>query len=462
MGIVTNYWKWAKQNYLRVGLVMILLAPYGAIGFYFVEEWIARPTYTLSSGSKGGVYAELGRALLPILGVTFGGKINFQVNPSRGSNENVDRIQRGEAQLAFAQDGLDSGPKVRALAHLYSSPLQIVVRKDSNIKKISDFHSSGTGNRVRVFLGQNESGTRSVAELVLKQYGVALSDFDAEGGLDWNFDDAAQALKKGKIDVGFFLVGIRSDAINDLASDGSFTLLDIDKAAGIAVANPYLDSFTIPRGTYASDQSFPDAEIHTVASRELLICSSDMSTKTAYRIVEGLFSHSPELVRQFPVLTQLSMVDPSRNFYYPLHPGASLYYRQESVPPVIPWQYIEGTGGYTVAVGGTLFIWLRRRRLRPLLATLNQIDSSIKQARPRLPEDFSGYLQTIREVERMSIRLYTDGKIRHEEYNSLKEYIRVCLEELQKLKSSSSLSGPSVPGQIGEILMSQNPMLRTD
>jgi uncharacterized protein len=434
-----------NRNILKIGL-LILLVPYVAGGIYLVRRELERPTLIISSGSSGGLYFQAGGELVSILNQAFDGKFKFEANPSQGSPENIRRIQNGEAQLALAQDGLDAGPKVRALARLYSSPLHIVVRKDSNLSGVRDLVRVKANNmRTRVYVGLNDSGTRAISEQVLKQYDVALSDLDIEGS-DWSFDEAARALKNGNIDVGFFLVGFGSPAVNDLAKDGGFTLLNIDRADGLKASNPYLETVEIPSGTYASSLAFPKENVRTVATRELLVCNRDMPTSTAYKILEAVFTGSPDLVRKFPLLTQMAQIDPQNNFYYPLHPGAEAFYKRQSAPPLIPWQIVGVGSGYTLTIGTFLLIRLHRRRVRPLLTELDRIDAAIKGTGPNISkEDLGTHREAIREVQRKAIGLYTDGKIKADPYDSLKEYIRFCFQGLQQLISSGGIDGYASP-----------------
>jgi TRAP transporter TAXI family solute receptor len=431
-------WTWSRENVRKVGLWAIVLAPYLLGVAYLVNEWLATPTLILSSGSPGGLYYKAGKDLIPVLNQAFQGKIRFEDNNSQGSNENIDRIERGLAQLAFAQDGLEAGLRVRVLARLYTSPLHIVVRRDTPIANMRDLvPSQKNSKRLRAYFGPSNSGTRIVSELVLAQYGIGVSAFEVLGSQDWTLEAASQALIKGDIDVGFFLVGLGAPAVMDLAKNGGFTLLNIDRADGIATANPYLDKIEIPAGTYASPTDFPDVPIRTVASHELLVCSRDMSSKTAYRIVEAIFTRTPDLVRTFPLITQLSQVDPQKNFYYPLHPGASSFYKRESAPPLIPWQYAGVAGTYTAALGTGFLIRLRRRRIHHLHMDLNKIEFAIKQQSGPPPSEtvLNGHRLAVRAVEREAIQLFADGKIKGDPYDSLKDYIKFiheCINECQR------------------------------
>jgi hypothetical protein len=236
--------RWKKAGWWILGVLLVV--PYlGGVGYLSYKLWFERPVLTLSSGLRGGLYYKIGEELPRILQSALDDEIRFVSRPSDGSAQNVDRIERGEAQLALAQDGLQAGPAVRALARLYVSPLHIVVRKAAGMKGVPDLVPRNGERKRRAFIGRQESGTRVVTELVLKQHGLSLSDLEIKGGNEWDIATAAEALKKDDIDVAFFLVGVGAEALNDLAADGRFTLLNVDRAEGIPTTFPYLGKVEI-------------------------------------------------------------------------------------------------------------------------------------------------------------------------------------------------------------------------
>src|SRR5262245_25955325 len=317
-------------------IVALIAGPYLLFGLYLAYvSWFERPRIVLSSGSAGGIYKEAGDVLARVLNES-----GFIVEPkgSSGAVENAQRIQLGVAQLGFARDGLpDVGSKIRALARLYRSHLHIVVAKKLAIHNVSELFDARP--RVRAYLGTLPSGTRVISEVVIKQYGHTPMDFTIVGDR-WSLSEASQAMLDDRVDVAFFSVGLGSTALDALANDkdGRFSLVTLDRADALVTAFPYLQKTVIPSGSYASSREFPAVAITTVASYELLICSSDVSDRRAYQITEALFSHKSELMRTFPLLTQLSQVDPGRNFYYPLHLGAAAFYRRLAEPPVLSWK----------------------------------------------------------------------------------------------------------------------------
>jgi TRAP transporter TAXI family solute receptor len=417
-------------------------------------------TILITSGSLGGLYHELGEDLVPILNRAFKGKVRFANRISAGSVENVQRIESGQADLGFAQDGLEAKSKVRAIVRLFGSPLQIVARSDSTFRSLDDLALAAKNRKLRLFLGAKGSGTRTISLLVLKHYGLSESQFEVQGD-NWGFMDASKALQAGKLDVAFFLVAIDSPAVNELASNGSFTLLDLSRAEGIATEFPFLEKTIIPAGTYPSYQTFPERPVVSVESHEILICSSNLSSRIVYKIAEAIFTRSNEVVTKFALIAQVSQLDPDHNFYYILHPGALDFYRQHNTPPLVPWSMISLVASYISTLVGAIWLWIRRRRAHELFELLEEVHTQIRNARHSLKVSGTGILDAeaneivdfVSEVRTEALRLYRRWKISSEAYGLVKETAVVCLEDLATVRSlparivDTRQSGSSTAGE---------------
>lgn len=424
-------------------LATIIVAPFVALAVYLAyAQWIEQPRLILSSGSPGGIYHEAGIVLAGVLSPSF----KITVKESAGAVENAARIQATEAQLGFARDGLpDIGSRVRALARLYRSHFQVVTRLDAHTTDVEGVIGLLRSKQMTAYVGPMRSGTRVVSELVLKQYGVDIGDIDVHGS-DLSLNDAAKAMRRGDIGVGFFSVGLGSEALNSLASDGRFSLLNLDRADALVTAFPYFDKTTIPAGAYQASAKFPQLPVTTIASYELLICSTDLSDRRAYQIVSTLFSRSSEVMRAFPLLTQLSQVDPEKNFYYPLHPGAASFYRRSTEPAVLSWQLVVGVITYGITTSTWLLFFLRRRRVAPLLTTLRSLHKMLLTSTSALSvEELHKHRRSLEDVERRAAELFVSEKIKADPYDSVKEYLRVCKAELARHDGSPSAPPHQTP-----------------
>ena len=427
-------------------------------------------TMLISSGDPGDMYYLVGTVLDDILEDAFPGfpqdrNVDFTNLPSRGAVENVTRVVKGKAQLGLAEEGIEletrtpHGPEgdqsrlgssvqaeVRTLAQLFNSPLKIVVRRDlglqqakeaarietlGDLRTLIDLGRKRQDGPLKAFIGAEGSGTRKVARLVLDHYGfttkpasqpLASADLLIVGD-DWSFEQAKRGLQDNAIEVAFFLTAFGTNAVRDLAGTGRFALLGIDRAEGIHRSHPFLDVVTVPASSYPAMLKFPETEIQTLAVAEVLIGSSKLTDKEAYRIVETLFNHSHDLGSAFPFMVPLSKTDQlAQRFYYPPHPGATAFYQGRHEPQGLV-DFLQRYRDVMLGVfsfGGTAWaifhFWAGRWRSRPLVRRLH-----------RSPDETQIY-----EIEHEASHLYATAKINKETYESVKEYVRVRLNELNR------------------------------
>ncbi len=422
---------------------------------------------TISSGDPGGVYSNLSDELADILNEAFPGfprgrRIVFANLASRGAVENVMRIRQGQAQLALAEEGIElqkqnvaagaGGPgapepiEIRTLIQLFSSPLKIVARRDigfkgakdsatleslSDLKTLTEIRSLAKQTPVKAFIGAEGNGTRKVASLVLDHYGF-ITDLDGrpDGPVDlavvghaWSFDRAKEALEANEIQIAIFLTAYGTEAVKDLAGKGRFALLEVDRAEGIHRSHPFLDVTSIPTASYPAPAKFPPKETKTLAVDEVLIGSSTLSDREAYRIVEAVFLHSHELGSSFQFLVPLSKANQlAQRYYYPPHPGATAFYQDRPEPAGL-LDFIAHYHDLMLALfsicGTSLAVYhflAGRWRSRPLVRQL-------ERARTK---------DAVLAVEGEASRLFASKKIDKETYESLKEFARVRLSRLDE------------------------------
>lgn len=443
-----RHWVWGLAIVALLGLCL----------FAFGLGW-PPAAMTISSGEPGDVYFNLSDALTDFLNDAFPGfpngrQIVFTNLTSRGAEENVARIRRGEAQIALAEEGIDltmaepptqgnaAEPiEVRTLVQLFSSPLKIISRLDialpgkregvhietlSDLKLLTEIRTLAKAPPIKAYLGAEGSGTRSVVRIVLAHYGFAAGPAGAEPGpldlesvgQDWTFARAKEALERNEIQVAFFLTNYGTEAVKQLSGKGGFAMLEVDRAEGIHRSHPFLDVVAIPPAAYPSPVKFPPRETKTLAVDEVLIGSSTLSDGEAYRIVQAMFLHSHELGSTFQFLTPLSKAQQlSQRYFYPPHPGATAFYQDRPEPGGLQdfFQRYRDAILVLFSVSGTALtvyhFFARRARSLPLA---KQLERAVSR-------------ETVLAVEAEATRLFASKKIDKETYEALKEYIRVCL-----------------------------------
>lgn len=207
---------------------------------------------TFTTGSETGTYYGFGGVLGQY--VSGNSDISVTVVSSSGSQNNIEEIDAGNAQLGFTQSDVMSyaynGERLfeekvdsfSVVCALYMEAVQIVTT-DSSIASVADLAGK------TVSIGASGSGVYFNAIDVLGAYGLTEDDINP---IYQGFSDSAESLKDGKIDAAFIVAGAPTTAITDLATAKSIYLVgfDADHVKSLLDDSPFYSEYTIPAGTY--------------------------------------------------------------------------------------------------------------------------------------------------------------------------------------------------------------------
>lgn len=331
---------------LIVALATALLSlPAAAQGLKFLR---------IGTGSISGVYFPIGGLIASAISHPPGPSLCGQggscgvpglvavAQASRGSVANVRHIAEGRVESALVQAdvayfavkgiGIFSGnravPGLRAIANLYPEAVHVVVRRDSDIRSIGDLKGK------RLSMDLKGSGTRAIANLVLKNYGV---DPKSIKRLNSQIGPAVDRLQSGRIDAFFFVGGFPAPTITRLSRDVPLRLLPISGAAAAATikADSFLASVSIPASAYKGTEA-----TQTLAVGALWTVSEKIDADIVYGITRALWHPTTRsILDQGPPATRQMQLDNAlTGVAIPLHEGAERFYREmgliEEPPPV--------------------------------------------------------------------------------------------------------------------------------
>ena len=289
---------------------------------------------SIATGGTGGVYYPLGGGMASVLSKYVG--IQSTAEVTGGSVANLQLIGTGKPYIALTMaDALKDAYKgedkfkgkpvaVRTLMVLYPNRMQAVTIEGSGINKITDLKgkrvstgSAGSATEVMAFRLLDAAGIDKDKDITRERLGAA---------------ESANALKDRKIDAFFFVAGIPTSAITDVANTPGITIKMIDHADLVPAMNKkHGDLYvadSIPKSTYRGMTK--DNEQASVMN--LLVAPQNMDDKTAYNIVKAVFDHKDELVRvhkeaeNFRLENQKGAASP-----IPWHPGAVKYFAEKGI-----------------------------------------------------------------------------------------------------------------------------------
>ena len=297
----------------------------------------AQEKYSLSiaTGGTGGVYYPIGGGLANILSKYVPG-MQATAEVTGGSVDNLKLIATGKPYIAFsmADAGQDAyrgedkfkGTKVplRTLMVLYPNRMHVVTIEGTGIVKMADLKgkrvstgSPGSATEVMAFRVIEAAGLDKDRDMTRERLGVA---------------ESVNAIKDRKIDAFFWVGGLPTAAVTDLANTPGIKIKMIDHANAVAAMNKkygqlYVED-VIPKTTYRG----MDADNHQATVWNILVSNENLSDQTAYNIVKTIFDHKADLVavhkesENFLLENQRAAASP-----IPFHPGAIKYFTERGV-----------------------------------------------------------------------------------------------------------------------------------
>jgi uncharacterized protein len=278
---------------------------------------------TIATGSNGGVYYSLGTQLA----TSWASQLNIarpKVLPTAGAVENIERLRKGTADVAFADADAadiansDQGPhQLRALARIYDDYIQVVVRADQPIKQLADL----AGRRVSI--GPANSQTQLVANRILAAGGV-----HGEVQLALSLNDSISEMEAGTLDAFFWSGGLPTGGITNMNDVIHTRLLDLGSDPS-GVVQKMLDQYSVYRPAVVPASTYqPDSPaVTTLVVPNFLLVTDRMSDDVAQALVRGLFDAIPQLVLASQAARAIDVHTAIFTEPVELHPGAEAYYR---------------------------------------------------------------------------------------------------------------------------------------
>lgn len=251
---------------------------------------------------------------------------------TQGSVENMRRIGAGTLDSGLGRanivdwayngtwvfEGETAIDSLRAIASLYPDELHIVVRADSGIESIADLKGK------RVSLGEEQSGTRFGALLVLRYYGLTADDLDP---IYTTPGHAADLLEVGVIDAFFVMASAPVAAIAELAKRVEIDLLEIEEAKAIEIVqdHDFFSTTAIQPGAY---ENVPITR--TLGVGTIWVTSVHEDDDLIYGITRALWhERNRELLdKGHPRSLFIHQTRALEGVTIPLHPGAARFYRE--------------------------------------------------------------------------------------------------------------------------------------
>ncbi|MDP1674646.1 MAG: TAXI family TRAP transporter solute-binding subunit [Burkholderiales bacterium] len=290
---------------------------------------------SIATGGTGGVYYPLGGGMANVFSKHIPG-MQATAEVTGGSVDNMRLIGTGKPYIALAQadavidayngEGKFKGTKipVRALMMLYTNIMHAVTVEGTGINNINDLKgrrvstgSPGSATEVFAFRVLEAAGINPQKDLRIERLGAA---------------ESANAMKDKKIDAFFFVVGLPTSAVTDLAATPGTKIKFLDHANLLPAmvkqhGNIYIAD-VIPRATYPG----MTADNQATAVANLLVANANMSDEVAYNIVKTVFDRRPDLIAVHKTAADITLEKQKAEASpVPWHPGAVKYFKEKGL-----------------------------------------------------------------------------------------------------------------------------------
>jgi uncharacterized protein len=286
---------------------------------------------SIATGGTGGVYYPLGGGMANVLSKALPGYV-ASARVTGGSVANMQLIGSKQAEVALTQvdaaydaiKGLDKfvGNVVpaRQLMVLYPNRMHVVSVEGRGVTKMADLKgkrvstgSPGSATEVFAFRCIEMAGLDKDKDLRRERLGVA---------------ESTNAIKDGKIDAYFWVGGLPTAAVTDLAATPNTKIVLVDTADLVQKMNAkYNDLYStgvIPAKTYpGQEKDNPVAVIQNI-----LVAHESMPDKTALDIVKTFIEKQADLVAVHGEASSIT-VENQKNGPIPWHPAAEKYFKEK-------------------------------------------------------------------------------------------------------------------------------------
>jgi uncharacterized protein len=315
--------------------ISVLIAAVAACGLATAGAQDKKIRLSIGTGGTGGVYYPLGGGLAALLSKYVPG-VEATAEVTAGSIANLQLIGSGKSEIAFtmadaawdAQNGLekfkDAKVPLRTLAVFYPNRMHVVTVEGTGINKFADLKGK------RVSTGAPVSGTEVMAMRLIEAYGLDPNKDMTRERL--SVAESVSAIKDGKIDALFWVGGVPTPSITDLAATPGKTIKLIDHGDGAENLRKKYGPIYVKNKILANAYPGQARDTTNVDVWNLLVVPEKADENLVYQITKVLFEKKEELVKVHKDASFLELANQDSGASpIPFHPGAIRYFKERGI-----------------------------------------------------------------------------------------------------------------------------------
>lgn len=316
----------------RLGMTAIGFALALAAGAAFAQT----KQLTIATGGTGGVYYPLGGGLANIIGKVMPG-YTASAEVTGGSVANLQAVGAKKSDVGFSQvdaawdaiNGLDkfkSGKlDIKAIGVLYPNHMHVVTVEGTGISKIEDLKgkrvstgSPGSATEVFAFRVIEAAGLDPMKDVIRERLGAA---------------ESVNAIKDKKIDAFFWVGGLPTAAVTDLAATPGTKIKFVDIAQNVDKMNAKYGKIYAPAVIKKATYGGMEQDTKNVTVWNILVVHGSMPDDLAYALTKTLMETRADLAKVHQ--EALNIREDSQNAAnagIPWHPAAVKYFKEKGIP----------------------------------------------------------------------------------------------------------------------------------
>jgi TRAP transporter TAXI family solute receptor len=312
-----------------------LVALVAAFGVATAGAQDKKTRISIGTGGTGGVYYPLGGGLASVLSKFVPG-VEATAEVTAGSIANLQLISAGRSEIAFtmadaawdAANGLEkfSGKKVplRTLVVFYPNRMHVVTVEGTGINRFADLKGK------RVSTGAPASGTEVMALRLIEAHGLDPNKDMTRERL--SVAESVAALKDGKIDALFWVGGVPTPSLTDLAATPGKKIKLIDHGDGAENMRKKIGPIYVKNKILANAYPGQGVDTTNVDVWNLLVVPENSDEQLIYNITKTMFEKKDELVKVHKDASFLELANQTTSASpIPFHPGAIRYFKEKGL-----------------------------------------------------------------------------------------------------------------------------------
>ena len=294
--------------------------------FVFTGPSASAQTYGFAAMQPGTINHTTSSAISKVLKEK--GGLNTLVQATAGETVMIAIVNRAEADFAMANAPelgalIANNPQLRMIGPVYSLKTGFWVRKDSNMRLVSDMRGK------RVTMGYSAMRALDpISRAILAAGG--LTEKDIKPVLVPNVLRSADDFVAGASDMYMFAFGAPKVREVEVTVGGT-RFLEIDATPGIAEARK------IVQFGYLSDIApgpiFVGVEkpMKTYTVDNVLFTHANVPDDVVYKLIDTMEANKADIITVAPNLREFTAAGLHKSYPFPFHPGALKYFKDKNI-----------------------------------------------------------------------------------------------------------------------------------